>query len=52
MFPFSQGCGDLVPLICGTPETVASKIDAIVAKTGVPGTMLNGLDDVPGIGEF
>ena len=40
------------PLLCGTPETVASKIDDIVAETGVPGIMLNWLDYVPGIREF
>lgn len=40
------------PLLCGTPETVASKINDIVAETGVPGIMLNWLDYVPGIREF
>ena len=40
------------PLLCGTPETVARKIDDIVAETGVPGIMLNWLDYVSGIREF
>lgn len=40
------------PLLCGTPETVASKINDIVAETGVPGIMLNWLDYVSGIREF
>lgn len=40
------------PLLYGTPETVASKIDDIVAETGVPGIMLSWLDFVPGLREF
>lgn len=40
------------PVLCGTPETVASKIDDLVAETGVPGIMLSWLDFVPGIREF
>jgi pyrimidine oxygenase len=40
------------PLLCGTPETVASKINDIVARTGVPGIMLSWLDYPSGIREF
>ncbi|MDR7103091.1 LLM class flavin-dependent oxidoreductase [Croceicoccus sp. BE223] len=40
------------PLLHGTPETVASKINDIVAETGVPGIMLSWLDFVSGIREF
>lgn len=40
------------PLLCGTPETVASKINDIAAETGVPGVMLSWLDYPAGIREF
>ncbi|MBP8231487.1 LLM class flavin-dependent oxidoreductase [Rhizorhabdus sp.] len=40
------------PLLCGTPETVASKINDIVAETGVPGVMMSWLDFTAGIREF
>jgi len=40
------------PLLHGTHETIASKINDIVAQTGVPGIMLSWLDFVPGIREF
>ncbi len=40
------------PLLHGTTETVASKINDIAAETGVPGIMLSWLDYVPGIREF
>ena len=40
------------PVLSGTHETIARKIDDIVAETGAAGIMLSWLDYVPGIREF
>lgn len=40
------------PVLAGTPETIASKIDDIVAETGAAGIMMSWLDYVSGIREF
>jgi len=40
------------PVLAGTHETIASKIDDIVAETGAAGVMLSWLDYVSGIREF
>lgn len=40
------------PVLAGTHETIAAKIDDIVAETGAAGVMLSWLDYVSGIREF